>query len=502
MESKVSGFLKERMAPEILDGFMAPILMRSFATVLPFITEINKAHLVMLKAKGIVTPDIARQLAAVVGDLEKEGPDAFELDPALEETYFNYEAEVIRRLGSDLGGWLHVARSRNDLKSTQDKLRARGSALLMLKQVLDLRTVLIERSAEFIDTVMPGYTHMQPAQPISFGWYMLAIAHGLERDFGRLLASYDRINLSPLGAGALAGTSFQIDRAMTCRLLGFDRPAAHALDAIACRDAIIELTSACALLATTVGRMAQDFYVMSTHEVATVQFPDSLAITSSIMPQKKNMASLEHLKALPAQVSGALMSALAGYKATPYSHSEEGSLDGLRWVWDAFEEVTGALPAARLVAELAEPDRARMLELVRVNFSTATDLADTLVREHSLSFRDAHHIVGRVVRIAGSEKLAAHQISVRHVSEAAKDILGHAPDFDPGKIAMALDPEMVLESRIDTGSPSRADTTTLRRDAGAQLQADQAQFQARHEHVARASASLEREFNALASATA
>src|SRR6185437_7736777 len=224
VESKVSAFLREPLAPEIQDGFMGPALMRSFPTLFPLLTVINKAHVAMLAECGIVDAAGAAALLRCTVAMEQEGPAAVPLDPAREESYFNYEAEVIRRLGSDVGGRMHIARSRNDIKATLDRLRARTYAIDIMQRLVAVREQLCERAAQLADCVMPGYTHMQPAQPITFGYYLLGIAQGLERDHRRIAECYARINLSPMGAGALAGTTFPTDRARVAALLGFDAP--------------------------------------------------------------------------------------------------------------------------------------------------------------------------------------------------------------------------------------------------------------------------------------
>lgn len=492
-DSKVSTFLRETLAPEIQEGLMGPLLFRSFPILLPLITEINKAHVLMLARCNIITQPVAAALLQCAVTLEAEGPAAFTLDPAREDSYFNYEAEVIRRLGPDVGGRMHIARSRNDLKATLDRMRARARGLEIMDTLLAVRARLIERADRFSDCVMPGYTHMQPAQPITFGYYLAGIAQGLERDFRRVAECHARLNLCPMGAGALAGTSFPIDREMTAALLGFDGPVAHAQDAVAARDAVIELVSACAFLMTTIGRMAQDFYTMTTYEFSTLELPDRVAITSSIMPQKKNMAALENLKGRPAILAGALMTALAGYKGTPYSHVQDGNTDALRWIWDALEEVVLALPVARLVIETAEPKRERMLELARANYSTATDLADVLVRDAGLSFRDAHHVVGRVVRLAMADGCSADGITRELVAEAARQTLGHAVELPAEVVRDAVDPIHALQSRRNTGGPSRHDIARILAGSTARLEADRTEFAARRAQIAAARQRLDNE---------
>lgn len=497
MKSKVSGFLTEALAPEIQEAFVAPALYRSFAVSLPLMTEINKAHLVMLASRGVLTPETVGRLLQVTLALEKEGTEAFELDPGREDAYFNYEAEVIRRLGADVGGRMHVARSRNDLKATLDRLRARTQALRVMRGTLDLRLALTDRAERFVDVVMPGYTHLQPAQPTTYGWYLLGVESGLRRDTARLEGCFGRINRSPLGAGALSGTSFPIDRGLTSALLGFDAPEPHAQDAVASRDAIVELLAVVSLLMTTVGRLAQDFYNMTSYEFATLELPDRVANTSSIMPQKKNMAVLENVKGCSAVLSGALMTALSAHRAIPFSHTQEASVGSMRWTWDALEEAARALPAARVVVEAAEPKRERMLELVRENYSTATELADTLVRCASLSFREAHHVVGRVVRLAMEKGLKADEVGAELVKEAAEAIIGRAVELCDADVSSAMDPQQAIERHLDSGGPANGDCKRLIAEARSQLAADERRLEAHLEQIRSGRARLDEAVQAL-----
>ncbi|WP_171060446.1 argininosuccinate lyase [Poseidonocella sp. HB161398] len=462
--SKVSGLLSEPLAPEIIAGINAPLLARSFAASLPGFAAINRAHLVMLAECGLVPAALAGRLLGHVAELEAEGPGAFALDPEREDAWFNYEAELARRAGAE-AGFLHMARSRNDLKATLDRLRQRELGERLLAQVLDLREVLLERAGEEAATVMPGYTHLQHAQPVTFGWYLLGIEAALGRDAGRIADALARMDDCPLGAGALAGTRFGIDRARTAELLGFAAPQPHALDAIASRDGLIELGNAAAQLSLTLGRMAQDFYLWSTHEFAMLRFPDRVAITSSIMPQKKNLAVLEHLKSRPAALSGALATAFAASRAVPFGHSQEVGAEAGRWLWEALEELAGMLPAARVVAGAAMPCRARMAELSGANFATATALADALVTDCALPFREAHHIAGRFVRLSleGAAPGAA-------LDAAAREITGRSLGLAPARLAEVLDPAGVLEA--PGCGPSLAETARLRNGAAAALAAE------------------------------
>jgi argininosuccinate lyase len=497
MSSKVSGMLSEELHPVLQREMFEPGLSQGFATLLPLITQINKAHVLMLHAQGILPAATARALAAAILDLEREGRAAFALDPAREDAYFNYEAELIARVGSDVGGRVHIARSRNDLYAAMDRLRARDASLGLGHSLLTLRQALIERARLHRDVLMPGYTHLQPAQPLTFGYYLAGLAHALERDHQRIAEGWPRINVSPLGAGALAGTSFPIDRAATAQWLGFDGVGSHAQDCIASRDYLIELLSGLSLAATIWGRMAQDFFVMTTYEFQTLELPDSVAQTSSMMPQKKNMTALEFLKASSAQVLGAYVTAVAGSRATHFSFVLDACRDAFYWAWDAFGSARRAMAVAELVVASAAPRQERMTALARSNFSTATDLADALVREADLSFRDAHHLVGAVVRAAMDRSLTAERIDAALISDQAAAVLGRRVELDPALVAQSVDPLLTIQTRRNTGGPSSHDMDAML--AGLQERCDQDReiLNTRDRRLAEAGARLDEAFRNL-----
>lgn len=498
MNSKVSGLLAEPLDPVLMREMLVPGLERDFPIVLPYITAVNKAHVLMLHERGILAPAVTAPLARAIRNLEAAGPAGFTLDAGREDAYFNYEARLIEVVGADVGGRVHVARSRNDLYATIDRLRARDAALAVSEAMLGLRAALLEAAARHRDVLMPGYTHMQPAQPITFGWYLAGVAQAVERDQRRLAEAWPRLNRSPLGAGALAGTSFPIDRAATAAALGFDGPMPHAQDAVGTRDFLAEMLATLSLAAISWGRMAQDFYIMVTNEFATLDFPDRVAQTSSMMPQKRNMTALEHLKSTAAVVLGAQVSGIAAMRGASGSLVLDACRDGFHWAWQAFEEARRAMAIATVVETHATPRPERMRELVRGNFATATDLADTLVREAGLPFREAHHLVGAVVRAAMARGLTADRIDAALIAEEAQALLGHPVVLSEESVRRAVDPAVVAESRAGTGGPASADMTAMLADLGAALAADRAELAGRREQVAAAAAELEARFAALA----
>lgn len=457
MESKVSRRLKEPLAQEICELIYAPRIGRDFLKVFPHMTSVNKAHLLMLYKTGLIAPDIATKLARGLLQIESEGPSSVELDPAKEDPYFNYEARLMAITSRDIGGRVHMARSRNDISVTTDRIRARDVVLDILEAVGRVRKNMLERATGFADTIMPGYTHLQPAQPMTLGFYMAGVAEHLGRDMDRLLNVLVRIDMCPLGAGAFAGTRFPIDRSITTRHLGFTTVQANTLDSVASRDFAWEAMSAMALLAITWGRVAQDLHVWSTPEFGLVFFPDRVASTSSIMPQKKNPAVLEYLKGKSAHVLGLLNTALVTVKGTHYTHAGDSSRESMRNFWECADEVLRSLSLFGLVMSTVEPRKQHMLEHVNRDFSVATDLADGLVAEADMPFRDAHHIVGELVRLAMDAAKNANELTSEMLDQAAIEVTGTPLGWSEDKLRKYLNPVDSVIAR-KSGGPAPAST--------------------------------------------
>ncbi len=454
MESKVSRRLTQTTAPEVCAHIYVPRLAREFGPGFRYLTDINQAHLLMLHGANLIPANVAATLAQALVRIEQEGPDAVPLDPEREDAYFNYEARLMEVAGADAGGRLHVARSRNDILATQDRLRARDGELALIGALADTREVVLQRASAHADTVMPGYTHLQAAQPITFGYYLSGVAQAMGRDMARLRHALDQLDTCPLGAGALAGTAFPIDRAATARWLGFSTYAPNSLDAVASRDFAWEILSAITIATVTWGRVAQDLYIWSTPEFGLIDFPDSVAGTSSIMPQKKNPVVLEYLKGKGGHLIGLLTASLAALKGSNFTHSGDGNRESMRGFWEALDESLRCADLLKLVLGNATPQRANMLARARRDFSSATDLADMLVRDAGMSFRDAHHVVGAVVRDALDRHIPACEIDSAMVDKAALHHTGRALHLDAAAVARCLDPEQGVAARVAAGGPA------------------------------------------------
>jgi len=454
--SKVGERLAQAPAQEVVQFLYGPRIAEELQVSFGYLTWVNRAHVVMLEEQEIITREAAVALLNTLDDIEREGPEGLAIDREREDLYFNYEHAVIARVGHAIGGQIHTGRSRNDLGATMSRMRCRDALYWLLQAVFGLRRVLIGRAREHAGTVMPGYTHLQPAQPITLGHYLLAVEGGLERDTDRLRAALCRANYSPLGAAALAGTGFPIDRLLTARLLGFDGLVENTLDCVASRDFLLEAAAAGALLGVTLSRLAQDLYVWYTHEFGMIDFPDSTAGTSSIMPQKKNPVILEHIKGRTAAASGALAGAIAAVQASNYSNTVDANREGLRPVWGALEDLRVATMLAHTAVGTLIARRELMLSRCRVNFSTVTELADQLVRGWGLSFREAHEVVGAVVRQALEQGRDASGITAAMVREAAVAVLGRpkVPALSDDVVRAALDPLANVTARSHVGGPA------------------------------------------------
>jgi argininosuccinate lyase len=354
------------------------------------------AHATMLARVGVLTDDerdrIVKGLEDILADIER-GDFAWSVE--LEDVHMNIEARLTDRIG-DVGKKLHTGRSRNDQVATDIRLWLRDENQLLCDSLLELQKALLDLAEREAETIMPGFTHLQTAQPVTFGHHMLAWFEMLERDRQRFLDCHKRINIMPLGAAALAGTTFPIDRACTAELLGFDAVAENSLDAVSDRDFAIEFNAAAALLMMHLSRFSEELVLWSSAQFNFVDPGDSFCTGSSIMPQKKNPDVPELVRGKSGRVYGNLTALLTLMKSQPLAYNKDNQEDKE----PLFDTVDTVLASVRLYAEMMAQitvNRAAMREAAARGFSTATDLADYLVRK-GVAFRDAHEIVGKSVR--------------------------------------------------------------------------------------------------------
>ncbi len=359
----------------------------------------SKAHADMLAKQGIITKadakEIQRGLDLVATEIQN---GKFQFKLALEDIHMNVESRLAELIGP-AAGRLHTARSRNDQVALDFRLYVRDAVDAFDGALLKLMGVLVAKAETHADVIMPGFTHLQPAQPVTFGHHVLAYVEMLARDRGRFLDARARMNECPLGAAALAGTSFPIDRHMTAEALGFERPTSNSLDTVADRDFALETLAAMAITAMHLSRLSEEIVIWMTPQFGFVTLTDRWTTGSSIMPQKKNPDAAELCRAKVGRIAGAFQGLLMVMKGLPLTYSKDMQEDK-ETTFDAIHNFNVALAAmAGMVADL-EPVPAAMHAAAGRGFSTATDLADWLVRELKLPFREAHHITGAIVKKA------------------------------------------------------------------------------------------------------
>jgi len=365
------------------------------------------AHARMLAHVGIISDPECKRIVDGLEDIRADIERGdFAWSVALEDIHMNIEARLIERIG-ETGKKLHTGRSRNDQVATDLRLYLRDEIDTLCAELGRLQAALLELAEREADTIMPGFTHLQVAMPVSLGHHMLAWIEMLERDYQRLLDCRRRVNVMPLGAAALAGTSFPIDRVYTARLLGFDAPAANSLDAVSDRDFVIEFCSAAALVMMHLSRFSEELILWSSAQFNFIELPDRFCTGSSIMPQKKNPDVPELVRGKSGRVTGNLVSLLMLMKGQPLAYNKDNQEDK-EPLFDSVDTLKGSLRVFADMMPALEVNREQMARAAHQGFSTATDLADYLVRKGT-PFRDAHEIVGRAVRygVENDKDLAA-----------------------------------------------------------------------------------------------
>ena len=362
----------------------------------------SRAHAAMLGAQGIVSEEdaaaIDRGLATIAGEYERSGPPE---DLALEDIHMTVESRLAELIGP-AAGRLHTARSRNDQVATDFRLWVRDSIDAVEQGLRGLQRALVDRAEEHAATVMPGFTHLQVAQPVTLGHHLMAWHAMIGRDRSRFADARARANRCPLGSAALAGTGFPIDRAMTAAALGFDGPTGNSLDSVSDRDFALDYLMAAAQCALHLSRMAEEFVLWASQPFGFVALPDAFSTGSSIMPQKRNPDAAELVRGHAGRIVGCMTALIVTIKGLPLAYSKDMQ-DDKPPVFESHDllalsvaAMTGMIGTTRFVPE-------RMRAAAEVGFSTATDLADWLVREGGVPFREAHHVVGRAVRTAEAE---------------------------------------------------------------------------------------------------
>jgi argininosuccinate lyase len=359
----------------------------------------SRAHAAMLGAVGILTQDDVAAISQGLDEIETEIAEGdFPFSRALEDIHMNIEARLRDKIG-DAAGRLHTARSRNDQVATDFKLWVRDRLDDVDAALAGLIAGFLDQAEQGADLVMPGFTHLQTAQPVTWGHHMMAYVEMFARDRSRFADARARMNESPLGAAALAGTGFPIDREQTAAALGFDRPAANSLDAVSDRDFALEFLSAASICATHISRLSEELVIWSSAQFNFVRLSDRFSTGSSIMPQKRNPDAAELCRAKVGRIMGAMVGLMTVMKGLPLAYSKDMQEDK-EPVFDAADSLGLALSALTGMVQDMQPNADALRAAAGHGYSTATDLADWLVRELNMPFRDAHHVTGTLVKMA------------------------------------------------------------------------------------------------------
>lgn len=502
MEQKIErGRLKKAMSQEVAEIMVAPTLRgEPVEKTYQLYIDVNKAHVLMLAHQGIIKKSAAAKILAVAQEMSDMGSQpAFPLSPDLEEMYFNLENYLIGRVGMEVGGQQHTARSRNDLHAVVDRMTVRNILIALEDELNKFRRTLLDLAHKNTDAVMSGYTHLQPSEPITFAHYLSAVCSALERDFARIDGVWPRLNLNPLGGGSMGSTTWPIDRRMTARLLGFDGIVENSLDCVCSRDYLLELMSATAMLANTLARLSTDMRIWSAPEYGYIEVSDDCAVCSSIMPQKKNPWTFESCASFSARVKGASDAAWMTYKGVPYAFTME-SMDAISNLWPCMNDINGMLRLLGVTMSGVTFHRERALSWAGTNFSTVTELANSLVREDHLSFRAAHEIVAHAVGILQEKNENAAGIKASMLSDISTELFGKKLTITDEAIARALDPAKNVESKTVEGGTSAKEVERQLSLLEERLSRDQAAVEKKQHSLAAAKRELDAEVEAFVSA--
>lgn len=417
------------------------------------VVEINMAHVHMLRQKDIIDGDSADEILEALLDLHEEGFETLDLRPELEDIHMVVEEYLIDEVGEEVGGKLHTAKSRNDQVAAAVRMVLREEILDMQEMTANLVDNLVELARDNTDTVMPGYTHLQVAEPTTFAHYLSAYGEIFLRDLDRLESSYEKTDLCPLGACAFAGTSFPIDRDLTGDLLGFGGILENTMDAVGSRDFALQVMSTLAITMSGISRLAEEIVLWSSAEFDMVEVPDEFSSTSSVMPQKKNPVVAEIGRAKSGRALGDLIGGLAIMKNLPQAYSLDLQ-DLTPLLWDSVGQTKSSLNAmGKLVAGL-EPNPESMEENAQKGLAAMTEIANTIVRESGVPFRKAHEIVGKLAAGATEEDKTLNEISFEDLQEASEEITGSEIDVSEDSFDEALDLSKCVERRKVVGGPS------------------------------------------------
>ncbi|WP_026566765.1 argininosuccinate lyase [Bacillus sp. UNC41MFS5] len=432
---------------------LAPAYEHAKQTLLEPMLAVHKAHLNMLVEQGLLEESGASQILAGIYALDKEALLQSTYDGQYEDLFFFVESQIMNVAG-EVGGSLHLARSRNDMGVAMYRMVLRDKILLATRALLSFQETLLRVIDTYKETIVLGHTHTQQAQPMTFSHYLLGIYDVVERDVKRLKAAYDTCNSSPLGAAAFTTTGFPINRNKVAELLGFPKIIKSAYDSIGGADYLGEIATAIQLTFINLGRFSQDLLLWSTQEFSAIRVADPYVQTSSIMPQKRNPVSLEHIRALSSSGIGNAQTVLQMLHNTPYGDINDTEDDLQPYLWKGLHLIDQVFRLTNVVVGTLEVNEALLKRRAQESFATITELADTLFREANIPFRTSHSIASQVVKIALDRGLNATHVTSVLVDEAAKAVVGSPLNLPEEIIRTAMDPEHFVKIRSLPGGPA------------------------------------------------
>ena len=460
-----------KFSPDYVESVLNDNFEDAKAQFLSPLIAIHYAHLVMLAERHIVPPDAARAIRGALDAIDLERVREVRYDGTYEDLFFYVDRLIVQGCGEDAAGRLHTARSRNDIDMTMYRMQQRGRLLALVDATLKLRDVLIGLALRHQADVFPAHTHTQPAQPSTIAHYLMAVVEQLERDTKRLRAGYASTNQSPLGACAITGTGFPIDRDRTSALLGFDGPTGNTYGSIATVDYLLESVSAAAVLLVGLGRVVQDLLLWCTSEFGYLRLSDGFVQCSSIMPQKRNPVGLEHARAIGSKAVGQAAAIMLATHNTPFGDIVDTEDDLQPLILTMFRD---AIRTVRLVAAAmacARFDPERMAQRAAEGWITVTELADTLARDHDVPFKAGHAIASRLIARASAGGGERPADLLRLISA---EVLGRPIELDDATLATILSPRHFVEVRTTPGGPAPSETSKAIEESRRTLEADRA----------------------------
>jgi argininosuccinate lyase len=459
-----------KFAPEYVTCVLNENFEDAKELLLSPLMAIHYAHLVMLTAQGIVSAKDARALRDALDGISQEDIRRVKYDGTYEDLFFYIERLIIAACGDEVAGRLHTARSRNDIDMTMYRMRQRELILGLMTAAFALRRSLLDLIDRHRNTIFAVHTHTQRAQPTTVAHYLLAVVEQLERDGARLSAAYERTNVNPLGACAITGTGFPIDRRLTSELLGFCGPTGNTYGSIATVDYLLESTSAATVLLAGHGRFVQDLLLWGTAEFNYVRFGDGFVQGSSIMPQKRNPVAIEHARAIGSKALGQAQAIVLTVHNTPFGDIVDTEDDLQPLVFAMFRDATRAVSLVAAAMATAEFDAPALEARAGDGWTTLTELADTLVREHGLPFKTAHAIAGRLV---GGRQRDPGRSLAELLKDATTELLGAPLAYSEEQVAHILSPRYFVEIRRTLGGPAPEETARAAAASRQQLQTDE-----------------------------